>query len=183
MRDFLRKNFGSGVAGAAAVGTIVAATSGLFFFSELRDASVEVALDATQARMAAELEREIAEIRSALSKVSETISDAADLPEGTAVALKFDSIETRLREIEERLHIVDVIEAAVTESPERAMSIPMLRKDIDILQEDVSDDVSAIRLEIERIYDLGKWFLGLVATMAVGILGLAVGNLLKGKGE
>ena len=174
---------GSGVASAAAVGTIVAAISGFFTFT-LRDASLEVSLDAThQARVAAELQREIAEIRSTLSEVSETLSDAADLPDGTAVALKFDAVETRLRGVEERLRIVDVIEAAVTESPERAMSIPMLRKDIDLLQEDVSGDVSGIRLEIARIYDLGKWFLGLVATMAVGVLGLAVGNLLKGKGD
>lgn len=42
-------------------------------------------------------------------------------------------------------------------------------------------DLVGTRREIERVYDLSKWFIGLMATMAVGILGLAVGNLVKTK--
>ncbi|MDJ0822429.1 MAG: hypothetical protein QNJ09_11575 [Paracoccaceae bacterium] len=107
--------------------------------------------------------------------------ESVPIPEGTEVNAQIKRLDGRIDEAIEKLRIVDTIATAIQESPERAMSIPILRRDVDAISEEVSEDLLSIRGEIDRIYDLGKWFLGLIGTMAIGVLGLAVGNLLKGR--
>ncbi len=99
----------------------------------------------------------------------------------TEVAIRFENLDSRLDELAKQLEIVEVIEQAINDSPERAMSIPILRKELDLLKSDVVEAVDALRAEIDRIYDLGKWFLGLMATMAIAVMGLVIGNLIKRK--
>jgi len=42
-------------------------------------------------------------------------------------------------------------------------------------------DLIATKEEISRVYDLNKWFIGLMFTMTVGLLGLAISNFLRDK--
>jgi hypothetical protein len=73
------------------------------------------------------------------------------------------------------------MEAAIVENPSKALSVPLLRKDVDTLSQTFAQTLEATRKEIDRIYDLNKWFIGLMGTMAIGILGLAIGNIYQGK--
>ena len=72
---------------------------------------------------------------------------------------------------------VDIIKNAVTENPERAMSLPLIRRDIVSIEKDLRDFKIISSENINRIYDQNKWFLGLVASMAIGVLG-TVGTFL-----
>jgi hypothetical protein len=85
------------------------------------------------------------------------------------------------RKVSELTKKIDIIERAVVDNPERAMSLPMLRRDIDGLRTDLLGDIGTAREEISRIYDLSMWFLGLMGTMALGVLGMAVANLTRAK--
>jgi hypothetical protein len=73
------------------------------------------------------------------------------------------------------------MEAAIVENPTKALSVPLLRKDVDTLNQTFAQGLEATRKEIDRIYDLNKWFIGLMGTMAIGILGLAIGNFYQAK--
>lgn len=127
-----------------------------------------------------ELSKEIDILKNRLSDIDNTLKHTTPNND-IALAQRFNEIDSQLDKIQNSLGIVSVIEKAVVENPERAMSIPMLRKDFDAIKIDANDTSRILRAEIDRIYDLGKWFIGLMGTMAIGVLGLAVGNILKNK--
>lgn len=61
------------------------------------------------------------------------------------------------------------------------MSIPILRRDIDALADDIANAVTTGQAQIDRLYDMSKWFLGLIATIAVGLLGTGIAGLRRDK--
>ena len=112
------------------------------------------------------------------SIVSE-LSSQSSLPPEFEIRILFESLDRRISKLESDLDIVDVIESAIMESPERAMSIPILRRDIDSISDLQAAAINTYKEEVNRIYDLNKWFLGLMGTMAIGVIGLAIGNFRK----
>jgi hypothetical protein len=72
---------------------------------------------------------------------------------------------------------VSVIEKAVIDNPERALQLTLLSREMENLKITYRSDQESIRKEIERIYDFNKWFIGLMFTMALSVVGLAVTNL------
>lgn len=74
---------------------------------------------------------------------------------------------------------VKALNEAIVESPEKALAVPLLRKDLENMKENSQKDLSTTQLEIERVYDQNRWFIGLVFSMAVGLLTLAVSNILQ----
>ena len=75
------------------------------------------------------------------------------------------------------------IQAALGSDLERSLSVPLLRKDLEQLKTQLNERTTAASKEIDRIYDQNKWFLGLMGTMALGLLGLAVSNFLQSRNE
>lgn len=74
--------------------------------------------------------------------------------------------------------LVPVYDAIDVKDKENALAIPLIRKDITELSEDIEEVKSStdkrlftlhaeIATEINRVYDLGKWFLGLVVAACV----------------
>ena len=81
----------------------------------------------------------------------------------------------RLKEVQEQANTLIV---AMGEMPGKSLAVPMLRRDLDSLsaaidetRESFSSDLAEVqaRLSVEtsRIYDLGKWFLGLLFAASV----------------
>jgi hypothetical protein len=66
------------------------------------------------------------------------------------LSVKLASLETRMR----------VIEEVILDSPEKALSIPLMKKEQDSLSKRILDFNAASRLEMERQYDLIKWAAG-----------------------
>jgi len=92
------------------------------------------------------------------------------------VSLKLKEIRNELVELKNRL---GALEAAIIETPSKALAIPIIRKDLDSLEDSYRVDVSGVRQEVARIYDLNKWFIGLMITTVIGLLSLAIGNLIQ----
>ena len=126
-----------------------------------------------------ELEAKINALIQDVSDFQPTIGNISELPEEAALYLKIENIQNEVKSIRNQLQIIETIETAVTSNPERAMSIPILRRDIDGLKDSVAEDLAATRNEIDRLYGLSQWFIGLMATMALGVLGIAVGNAFR----
>ncbi len=56
--------------------------------------------------------------------------------------------------------------------------------DFDNLKVSYQSEMLELRQEVSRVYDLNKWFIGLMFTMAIGIIGYDVTNFMKtGKSE
>ena len=91
----------------------------------------------------------------------------------------------KLAEIGATVEAVDnrlkALEAAIVESPSKALTIPLLRKDLDALRESQTQAVAGANDAIGRVYDLNKWFIGLMLTIAVSVLGLAISNILQAR--
>jgi hypothetical protein len=88
---------------------------------------------------------------------------------------RIDQIGSTQSKLNERL---SALESALMTSPEKAVAVPMLKQEVDSLQDRTHSDLDAIRGEIGRLFTLTQWFIGLMFTIALGMFGLSF-NLRK----
>lgn len=98
------------------------------------------------------------------------LSRALSVP-GTSISLEQRQLAGRIAALDERLKS---IEGAVIESPERALSIPLLRKDIAESIKRVDEYRLASRSETDRLYEQQKWILGGIGTVLLAVIGGAI---------
>lgn len=149
---------------------------------------IPVQLTGTQMQ---ELEETIAKLRRQMSEFH-AYSKATDekiaalgqlgkLPGNAIIASQIAKVRSEVTELRTELSKSNEV---ILDNPEKALSMPLLKKDISNLQESYRNDLVALRQEISRVYGQNKWFIGLMFTMAVGLLGLAINNLVQSrKGE
>lgn len=132
---------------------------------------IEMDVDAFKA-MAGKLAYELENI---LSPVIEGVVEekllAVKLPEKQVVNMdvfrgKIEKVESDLQNLRKLLF----------ENPDAAVTIPLIMKDIKYLRQDDEN----LRKEIDRIVGFNKWFIGIMVTIFIGILGLAISVLLRG---
>lgn len=102
------------------------------------------------------LEQQVQDLRKAMES-KPVVVNSANVPEIV------QELEKRIAELNERL---DKLETAIESSPEKALAIPLLRKDI----EDEKQNVLRLRADVAQTYDFSKWFLALIGMMAVTML-------------
>ncbi len=130
------------------------------------------------AAVASALEKRISTMQADLTRLGSELQTIQQLPSGSRPPAEVQALTVQIGGLDKRL---SGIEAAVVESPDKALAVPMLRKDIENLRASYQSEISAAREEVNRLYDLNKWFIGLMITMAIGILGLALGNVVQGR--
>jgi hypothetical protein len=69
------------------------------------------------------------------------------------------------------------LESALMTTPEKALAVPMLKQQVDTLQDRTHSDLDSVRGEIGRLFTLTQWFIGLMFTIALGVFGLALSSL------
>jgi hypothetical protein len=74
---------------------------------------------------------------------------------------------------------IDRLDSAISDSPEEAVSVVLLKRDIQDLRRSQDGMASSVSREIDRVYDMTKWLFGLFLTMALSILTLAFTALSK----
>ena len=83
-----------------------------------------------------------------------------------------------MKNISKRL---DDLDAAIMNNPDKALSVPLLRRDLDTLKIEYQKDIDSSGKQIDRIYDQNKWFIGLMFSMAIGLIGLAISNFIQAR--
>ena len=68
------------------------------------------------------------------------------------------------------------LEDALLENPEKALAIPLMRKDMKQIEDAHKQSVATMVRSIDRIYDQNKWFIG---TMALGLITLAISSFVQ----
>jgi predicted PurR-regulated permease PerM len=154
----------------AGVAALVFVISGSFerpsdmadFFSYEID-SLESSLD--------NLDEDVDEIKQRLKALEETdpTTDA-----GRQISL----FRSELQAFHNRL---ETLEKGLLDTPQKALSMPLLRNDLENLKKTYNEDIEVMAKNIDRVYDQNKWFIGLMFTMAVGLIGLAISNFLQAK--
>lgn len=150
----------TGIALIAVLSTAGAIIQTGFIPSTSRSQSQSIGDVATQV---VSLQSEVTGLRQQMAAISQTISSGQTSTPDMAV------LRGEVSVIDKRL---SVIEQSVVENPSRALALTLLSRDMENLK-------ASYQNEISRLYDLGKWFLGLMFTMAIGLFTLAISNLLK----
>jgi len=118
----------------------------------------------------ATLQNEVVQLRQDVDTLSNVItSTTSSNPDMAVLAVKIESLDKRLSGIEQ----------AVLNNPAKALELTLLTRDMDNLKSTYQSDSERTRQEIERVYNQNNWFIGLMFTMALGLLSLAVSNFIK----
>ena len=125
----------------------------------------------------AKLESNIAEFESYAKRL---MADIDEKPQPSKLEFK---IATLFSEVNSLKSDVSIINDAILDSPEKALTIPLLKKDLNNLKETFNKGLDNIEKDTTRIFDMFQWTIGLFFTLAVGILTLAIGNFVKPKKE
>lgn len=65
--------------------------------------------------------------------------------------------------------------------PPSGLAVPLLRQDLENLKASQQRALEASTNEIDRVYDQNKWFIGLMFTMAIGLISLAISNFVQAR--
>ena len=76
---------------------------------------------------------------------------------------------------------IKTLEKGLLDNPERVLSVPLLRNDLQNLKQAHKADIEMMAKSTDRIYDQNKWFIGLMFTMAIALIGLAVSNFVQAR--
>ena len=87
-------------------------------------------------------------------------------PDLTALAKRLSDIEASQAKLN----------TLILASPDKALELPLMRRDFDDARARQADEVAALKRDIDRVYDLNKWLLG---GIAVSIMTLGFANFLK----
>jgi cell division protein FtsB len=164
-------------AAGLAIAGLASSIAALIFADADRTRGDLIHLAASQPRaqlQLAEQQQQLAQLRVEIQRLhaqTPTLSGGRPAPdELRAVTDRLDLIEAE----QKRLGVV------ITDSPEKAMSIPLMRRDIEEIKGSQTQVVDALKREIDRVYDLNKWIIG---GLAAGVLGLLVRDLIRGRRE
>jgi hypothetical protein len=133
----------------------------------LRAADAELESEKTKTKLAA-LQKELARVTANLTS-SITAPESETAFQVKTIAAKVDSIEKRLFNLEQ----------AILAAPDKALAVPILRRDLDTQKERADEQFETLRLEIQQSADFNKWFLGLMATMTLTLFGFIVSHAMK----
>ncbi|WP_273454981.1 hypothetical protein [Nevskia ramosa] len=122
------------------------------------------------------LASDLVEFRERLEAAEKRIKVISAPVPGVSVSAEQQKLAAQLQSVDERLKR---IETAILDSPERALSIPLLRKDFDEGSKRIEEYRTANRVDVDRLYDQQKWILGGIGTVLLGVIGGAITLILK----
>ncbi|HBG19299.1 MAG TPA: hypothetical protein DDY32_08510 [Desulfobulbaceae bacterium] len=108
-----------------------------------------------------------------VNSIKTHLSNISKLPPNTELSVELNETKNKVVSLEAK---IQSLESAILADPTKALAVPLLRKDLENTREKFSTEISQAKLEIERIYDLTKWFIGLMFTIALSVLGMAVNS-------
>lgn len=114
------------------------------------------------------LRDEVALLQQRIDALDQTLPDSVTSAELAKVYSDTNSLNRRL----------EAIEQAILDNPAKVLQLTLLGRDMENLEQNYKADLKSVQEEVDRVYDQNKWFLGLMFTMAIGLISLAVSNFL-----
>ena len=95
--------------------------------------------------------------------------------EGLSVADR-QAIDQVKRSTEDQRLRISILENALLQTPEKALAVPLLRQQLIDIEDKDKGDSDNIHGEINRLYGMMQWFLGLMITLIIGVGGLVANS-------
>ena len=152
------------LSGAIAAGAAIAALLGTVF-AEFPASLDQPVTTAANAEMATQLRLQLEQIK----RRQDELTAKQPVPE------PISQLQRRLDQIEQRQ---ERLERIIVEDPNKALELPLLRRDIEAVKENEEVSSEATRRSVEQVYDLSKWLIGAIA---LAVLSLAVNTFLRRK--
>lgn len=124
------------------------------------------------------LESEVDLLKSEISTVENGLKAISSVPDKHGWNAEAIKLSANIEKLKQRL---DALEKAITEDPAKALAVPILRKDLDNAEKSLKAELAQTKLEIDRMYDQNKWFIGLMFTIALSVLGMAASSFFNRK--
>ena len=80
------------------------------------------------------------------------------------------SVDAQKDQIDDLRRTLDDLGKTIESSPEKAVTIPLLRKDLDDFKISSQRDMDSLRAEMLRSYELNKWLIGLMLAAVFGMV-------------
>lgn len=101
--------------------------------------------------------------------------------ENSKLVYEIESVKQKVTDLEISLK---KIEDAITTDPSKSLAIPILRKDMDHMEKLMMNELNRTNAEFGRFFDILKWLIGSIFTLAITILGYFLNSkTLKNKKE
>ncbi|MFA5835296.1 MAG: hypothetical protein WDA22_17585 [Bacteroidota bacterium] len=120
-------------------------------------------------------------LQNQLSHLRKQIIDSASKIVSHKKPLSSDEYKLLHKSLVELNSRLSSLEKVILVDPTKAIDMILFQKELQALKATNQTDILLVRQEIDRIYDLNKWLVGLMFTMAIGILSLAIGNIFRPK--
>lgn len=172
-------NVVAGMSSSIAIAITIAMATGVLFTKEktLTNSELSERLIVLQSNNRL-LEEKLTSAKDEILQIKIGINDLSSLPDG-------HQWKTEAREIKNDLSLVTsklkALEDALTVDPAKALAVPILRKDLDNAEKSLKAELVQTRSEIDRMYDQNKWFIGLMFTIALSVLGMAASSFFNRK--
>jgi len=131
-------------------------------------------------------QNQIAAVEASVQRSNEAFNQAlaaftpktGSMDSGRSIALLRGEVTSLKSEVSAMHASLDALNAALLTTPDKALSIPLLRKDLEDFRVATQHDEDSIRLEMGRAYELNKWLMGF---LLAAVLGMIINNLIQSK--
>lgn len=111
-------------------------------------------------------------LKEVVAPLQEAIKNGLD-PESSAGQQELARLSKELKSVTER---INSLEAALNTDPAKSLAVPILRKDLDNTRDSLKANIDQTKAEIDRIYDQNKWFIGLMISIALSVVGMSASS-------
>lgn len=141
-----------------------------------RSADISPSIDLASSEDISKIKNEVASIRESVDQLRSTVTGMqTPVPESTLAARQAEmaavvkSVETRIKSLE----------SALVESPDKALAVPLMRKDISDLDLRYKDGRLASKSEFDRLYSQQTWMLSGIGTVLLAVAGASLTMFIK----
>ncbi len=118
-----------------------------------------------------EIKSQLASVNGRLENVETVLSDIGKQPDESSLGLEISQVKVAVDNAKEKL---DNLEKVILEDPNKAVSIPLLQKDMENMKSLSDSQIQSLQQSVNQLYAL---LIGVVVVIGVGFLGIAASNL------
>lgn len=155
---------------------LVGLIGGIVFYAQQREIQI-TGIELVSKPSSEQRTKEVEKILFQINQIENKLTAIANVPKDQPFAPKIAEIETDIATLKENM---DGINSVIMETPQKALQIPILRKDIEALRNELLVGMKSIEREVSRAYETIRWVIG---TILFGILSLSASILFKGRKE
>lgn len=122
------------------------------------------------------IENQLALLKKEISTVRSEMAKLTALPQEAKIVSQLERTNSAISAVDGRL---TKLETVILNDPAKSLEMPLLRNELEHVKKGYQSDLVGLKEEVGRIYDFTKWFFGLMITMALAIISLAVTNFMK----